>query len=155
MNKPEIVVGVVHPRGAAGTRTAGEDRWTLKFSLQPWKRDGEATQPDALSIQKSVSHADLRQLMSVIKGNQVVRLRVLVGESNKAMLLDIVDLDYGDADLNQAASKSQQPETRSDPTFGVLTLNRLIDWWEADISWEDGTIRLNVAPDDQGNPDGA
>src|SRR3954470_4282983 len=121
MNETEIVVGVVHPRGAAGVRAAGDDRWTLKFSLQPWRRDGEVTQPDALPIQKSVSHADLRQLRSVIKAFDVVRLRVLVSESNEATLLDILDLNYDDAELSQAAAKSKQPETRSDPTFGTLT----------------------------------
>jgi hypothetical protein len=149
------VIGVVYPPGATGARIPPEERWSLRFTLQPWRREGRERSEQPLRVRKAVSHEELDRLRDQIKAYQVVRLRVIVNDGDEALLVDVADAADSDPELREAAAQLQVPKTRMHPQFGILTLNRKVDWWEADPVWLDRPIRLHIVPDGEGGIDGA
>jgi hypothetical protein len=150
-----IVIGVVYPPGAGGGRFPPEETWTLRFTLQPWRRAGAECSEHPLRVRKVVSHEELDQLMGQIKAYQVARLRVIVSDTDEAVLVDVENAADSDPELREAAAQLQVPKTQVHPMFGVLTLNRLVDWWEADAVWVDRHVRLHISQDEKGRIGGA
>jgi hypothetical protein len=150
-----MVIGVVYPPGSGGGRFPPEEAWTLRFTLKPWRLEGGERSEHPLRIRKVVSHEELQQLMARIKAYQVVRLHVIVNDTDEASLVSIANVGYSDPEFSEAAAQLQLPETRMHPIFGVLTLNRLVDWWEAQAVWAKRPIRLQISPAEDGRIDGA
>jgi len=148
------ILGVVQPSGAGGGRYGQEEHWTLRFSLEAWKYSNSEIQNRKLTICKIVSHEELRSSMSQIRPFDVIRIRARVAEQNsfgspQGLLVELIGKDASDAELNQFALKLQQPVTFEDVKFGLFTLDRRLNWYEAKTAWGSTNIRLSFPTDDR------
>jgi hypothetical protein len=143
-----VVVGVVYPPGATGGQTPPATRWTLRFALEPWRQIGGDIDERRLSVSKRVSEKRLRKYMRRIQPYDVVRAHVRFDDERSGTLLRFVGEDTSDEELARRATEMRQPVTMEVDFFGTLTLDRTVDWWEAEQVWRGSSIRLSISPEE-------
>jgi hypothetical protein len=148
------VLGVVQASGASGGRNGKELNWTLKFAFEAWKYSNGEIQNRKLTICKSVSNEELRLHVRQIRPFDVIRIRARIAEQNsfgspQGLLVELVGKDISDAGLNQFALKLPEPVTFEDVRFGIFTLDRRLNLYEAKTSWGSINIGLSLPPDDR------
>lgn len=147
------VLGVVQPSGANGGCMGKEGKWILTFTFEVWKYANSEIQNRKLTIRKSVSNEELNLAMRQIRPFGVIRIRARVAEQNvlgkpQGLLVELIGKDTSDAELNQFALKLQEPVTFEDAMFGIFTLDRRVNWYEAKIPWGLTNIRLHLETND-------
>lgn len=149
-----VVVGVVHPFGASGGRARGEKKWTLRFSLQPWRVDASSLETEELSVDRTCSHVELKALQARIHPYQVLRVRVRLAEGSprRAELKAIIGEHSSDHELTEQAQLLQRPVTLRDPFFGQVTLDRRLDSWEASVEWNGKVVRASFNSENESDP---
>lgn len=146
---PEVtVVGVVSPFGAGGSSDGQGDIWTLTFSFASWRSDTDDVQESELSIHQRLSHDELKAIMNMIEPYEVLRARVRlvvdsVLETPQAELIELIGAD-DDGQLRQIATKLQIPITVQDERFGTLTLDRRLDLFDGQVTWNGKTAGLTI-----------
>jgi uncharacterized protein DUF7021 len=128
------IVGVVTPMGASAGRTRPAADWTLRFSLQPWRHEGEALNDTELVITKVVSDTECKQTRALIRPNDVLEVEVAhefsaTASGARGVLISLLGLRSDDADFHAAAKKLQDPVYLEDAQFGRLVLNRRSNDW--------------------------
>ena len=150
---PEIeILGVVGAGGVSGSGSgpSGNDvQWTVLITLCGWKPLGSELRKSEMTVRKQVPESAVRDFMEAMDSYDVVRVRARWSEDNvfgspQALLTEFVGKDDSDAELNSYAIELQEPVTFTDPQFGVFTLDRRVNWYEAKPDWCGGSIRLTI-----------
>ncbi len=145
-----VVRGVVEAGGPGAANFSDEECWRFHFSIQPWRDEGGTVQMKPLTIFKMVQHAEVDQLMNAVDAYQVIRLRVRNSSDTEAELSEILGVVDDDSELNDAAARLQEPQIYQDETFGALTLDRTVDWFEGRINWDGTEVNLALTPNEDG-----
>ena len=146
------ILGIVDAGGMGGTGAgpSGDNiQWTLLITLSGWKPFGGELRKSEMTVRKLVPEAEMRTFMGVMNPYDVVRVKARWSENNvfgspQALLTEFVGKDDSDAELNSHALKLQEPVTFADPQFGLFTLDRRVNWYEATPDWCGATIRLTI-----------
>ncbi|MCC2672073.1 MAG: hypothetical protein K0Q72_4545, partial [Armatimonadetes bacterium] len=147
------IMGVVIPF-IDGSSLPPETGWTLSFRLQPWRwPDGRLEESPLEVRQTDLSEERLDELMEALNSYDVVRVRLGRIEADPTLgsfaaeLLELLDTEYSDPELSGRAAELQQPVTVEAPSFGTLTLDRGLNWYEATATWNGREIRLHLSRD--------
>ena len=149
-DSPEAeIAGVVSASGVGGAFAQGDVLWTLRFSLSGWRVLGGAIQKSELNICKQVPEGRIAFFQNRMDPYDVVRIRARLCKerlfgSPQALLLDFIGKDDSDAELSAHAKELQEPVTFQDPQFGVLTLVRSVNLYEAASDWEGRPVRVFI-----------
>ena len=147
------IIGVVGVRGVSGVLASGSGGnalWSARFGLSGWKLLGGELRTSELMVLRVVPHVELRALSAAMRPYDVVRVRARWSEHNvlgssQALLVEFIGKYDSDSELNAYALKLQEPVTFMDWQFGLFTLNRRVDWYEALPDWCDGSVRLRIS----------
>jgi hypothetical protein len=144
------VLGVVAPSGVAGTHSRDEPFWMLQFGLAAWKHPGGSVQNRELRLRKQVPESEINGVQEQLSAYDIVHLRARVMENSvfgtpEGLLVEILGIHTSDDDLNRSAQELQKPVTFHDHQFGVFTLDRRIDWYEARTAWGSTPVRLHLS----------
>lgn len=148
--------GVVDTVSGAGE---GDGRWTLLLSLFAWKVPERPLELRQLVVLKSVSQEELRAVQAQFNAYDVVRLKARLAEENvfgkpRALLVEILGKHTSDDELNRCAEKLQAPVTFKSQRFGTFTLDRRLNWFEAQTDWGGTAAKLSLQmEDDSRNPE--
>lgn len=152
------VIGVVEPSGVGGSRSRGEELWTLLFTFDSW-RDHEGTlHQSRLTVRKEVSEKELDEFRASVSAFQVVRLLVRIGEDAafdfpQAVLIDLIASSASDPELERIANALQQPVMLKTKVLGKLSLDRSVGWYEGAVRVGMKKIRMSIDPDDIESPE--
>lgn len=150
---PEVeIIGVVGPSGVTGGRFGGAVMWTLALPLVAWRQAGLPVEHSELRVQKPVTDEELKVFQERAKSYAVVRVKARLAGLNaaghpRALLVDFLGED-SDAELQAQAQKLQEPVTFEDRQFGTFTLDRRVDWYEAETHWMSKPVRLSFNADE-------
>lgn len=153
-NFPETeITGVVGASSVGGCFSRGDDLWTLRFSFSGWKELGGCLQKSELAICKRVPEGKIAFFQNRMDPYDVVRIRARLCKesflgSPQALLLDLIGRDDSDAELSAYAKELKEPVTFLDPQFGVFTLDRRVDLYEAVSDWEGRPVHLFICAAD-------
>jgi hypothetical protein len=134
------VAGVVHPSGPGGSGSANKDRWGLLVGLQPWRKENGALQNSQIILRKEVSESELQVMFTSMRSYSVVRLKARVSDEcaggdtwdrPQGLLIELMESDFKDEELQQAARDLRVPRFFRDDYFGKLKLDRSVNWLEA------------------------
>ena len=151
--QPVDVIGLVHPFGAGGGMNQGERRWTMTFSINPWRIVGEEIQESELVIrQKGLTEQQLQRKMNSIKGDSIVRVRVKFPTRQSkppfAELVKYLRKDKSDTEFNKRVKTLKKPVVVKDGYFGKFKLDREMNWYVTDLKWNGKKIELCLPLDD-------
>jgi hypothetical protein len=153
---PEVeIAGIVSAGGISGVGGSGfndDSFWTVLITLSGWRPAGLSLRKSELVVRKKVTLREVEGFRAAAKPYDVIRVRARLAEesvfgSPQALLTEYVGKDDSDAALNAYASELQNPVTFSDSTFGLFTLDRRIDWYQAHTEWCGDTVYLMICND--------
>lgn len=144
----ETLVGIVGPAGPSGVAFGGSKTWTFRFSFECWRLEHQQVDLREVTLQKKVSRNDLKALQEQVDAYQVLKVKArLVDnrelENPQAELVEIVG-PADDFELQQLSVKLQEPVTFQDERFGVLTLDKRLNQYEAAVTWNKCEITLSL-----------
>jgi hypothetical protein len=159
---PEDIIGLVGVEGVAGTWSQGNTFWTIVFFLPAWKPVEGTIQRTALRVERKATKQEMESFRESLRAYDIVRLRVWLLEESvlgtrTADCMELLEVGATDAELQEEAKKLQEPVTFEDSQFGVFTLDRRVNWFNAETTWlsmnvqlalpvdEDGTVQLPLA----------
>ena len=137
------VLAVTGPSGFSGGRTGDQGLWTASIGLTAWMEED-----DAEIHQGEVGLVTLGddQLLAVLRQRVppdfIVKFRARAAWNGERLLLLSLPQPGFDPELKEILEQQKKPERLNVEGVGEFTLNRQIKWFEAEIAWLEGTIRL-------------
>jgi DnaJ-class molecular chaperone len=121
MSNPIDVIGLVHPFGAGGGVGQNERRWTLSFTVKPWRVIGGDINDTELYIwQKGLTEQQLERKTNSIAGDTIIRVRVRFPkrqtDSPSAEMVKFLRKDNSDAEMNKRVKAHNKPSGSRTPT---------------------------------------
>lgn len=144
----ETIIGLVSPEGAGLSHSKGDKHWKLRVRLEAWRRPGEPLDDRTVTLIRYGSKDALWPIWKRLGAYEVVRLTTRLSASGEGQLVEVHGPD-GDEDLNRRSAELQVPVTREVAPFGLLTLDRRLDWWEAPVQWLGADMTISLEPGDE------
>ncbi len=144
------LLGVVGASGVVGFSADGKSPWTLLLPFSAWKEPGGKLQKTALIVRKKVPEAEMDRVQDAVEPFDVLRVKVRLAKesvlegSPQALLIALVGKDDSDAEVLAFAKHLQEPVTFRDSQFGLFTLDRRVNWYEARTKWGSLPVRLVI-----------
>lgn len=154
------IVGVLESPGLTGGQWHAGRKWTLRFSLKPWRTPGGELQDEPLHVERETGGSVLKTWMHEFKTHQVIRISVRWGTEVSedpwgqveaaplgchARLIGKPLADSSDEELNGLASQLAHIEIDA-PPFPKLVWDSCA--WAGEIelpSWSPGRVALTVS----------
>ncbi|WP_087026554.1 DUF2262 domain-containing protein [Thaumasiovibrio subtropicus] len=151
---PETIVsGVVGASGPGASKVSSEQYWSLNLSLIAWKERGGQVNDSKLILSKNLADGELEAIQATIKRESLVQLQVKLSKVSpfgdaRAQVVSVLDAP-DDAELRAVLRKFKEPVEITHPEFGILVLNRTVDWFEGTVNWIDEPISVSVSLDEE------
>jgi|GEM_PF-364894 len=148
-----ILEGVVAPSGL-GAGTGGEI-CHLTFGTLPWRRQGGDLVHQKATVHKRCSKKEVDAIFDALSAYSRYRIEGKLLESPEGWdgaqieLVRIIDPDLNDPDLTRAIEDLRKPIVYEDAQFGVFTLDRRVNWYEAQTTWMGAATRLSLDSEDK------
>lgn len=144
------IVGVVSFGGQGGWSKC-KDYEVHCFEFAAWRRDTEPLHQTTLTILRPVS-ADGESFGDYPAGS-MHRIRVLLAtDQTRAVFAAHVASDVVDHELEAIGAELAKPVTIETERYGVLTLDRRINWFDGEVDWNGSVIALRIEPDHNLDP---
>lgn len=127
-------------------RAQGEAFWTLLFTFDAWRIQGEQLQTRPLTLRRPVTDEELAGWRSLIQPYAVIAIEARVASGNPfALLEDFLGPETSDDALQDHATQLQVPVTYEDPALGTFTLQRQVGSFTAQALWDGKPISLSLS----------
>ena len=151
-----VIQGVMCPSGVGASRSQGDVLWNMSFSLAYWCVDGGEIKETELVVRKEISDDELGSYRSLLPNYGVVCIHAHLLETSdfdsagrpQALLVEIASEPHPHPELVQLSNSLQEPCLTPDEQFGVFTLDRSVNWHEAETRWEGAPVRLTLDTED-------
>ncbi|HEY1121731.1 MAG TPA: DUF2262 domain-containing protein [Haloferula sp.] len=151
------VTGIVDASGAYGSKSRGDELWTVLFTFVSW-RDHEGTlHRSELTVRREVEEEKLRALQDCFPPYRIVRLQARIGEDEaftmpQAVLLEVLEAKAADPELEAIAAGLQEPVALRSKKLGKLHLDRSVGWYEAEVRLGWKRVKVRLHPDSVEKP---
>ncbi|MEM7477362.1 MAG: DUF2262 domain-containing protein [Planctomycetota bacterium] len=147
-NESIVIDGVVSPSGQGGWPGGNDDYEVHCFSFSAWKKLDEPTIQRELTILRPVPpEADY---WDDFPKHSIQRIRVfLSGDEFRAVLEEPLPLDAPAPELEAIAQELQNPVIFPTEVFGDLFLNRSVNWFEGEATWNKQRVRVTFPVDEE------
>lgn len=147
-DKVTEIAAVTGSYGIGAGKSGKSQVWTASIKIVAWREGGE----DAEIIRNKIGlcwaeeEIDGKQVKKnrQLKENSVIRVQIRKGEYD-FMLVSVLDDQYQDPQLNMVLEEELKPVFYEDEILGKFELNKGVDTFEHDISWngEDGILYID------------
>lgn len=137
------ILAVTGANGFGGGKTSGEKLWRASMGLTAWM---EEDSPDIHRGEFVLSAIADDRLLEILRRRAprdfIIKFRGRVSEDGRRLLLlDLPEPGF-DPDLKAILEEQKKPVTFQEEGLGTFTLNRSVDWFEAEVDWLGSTISL-------------
>jgi len=151
-----VIIGAVGANGPSGGNVPPETLWSLNLRLAAWREQSGPINESPLTVTKMLTHDELEDFQDSVSAESVVAFRGKLALDNpfgdpRAELISIIP-DHQDSELDAFLAEFAKPVQITDSPFGVLTLDKRVDWFEGSAEWCGNAIRLTISLDENGNP---
>ena len=152
-DRSELVIleGVVASSGL-GASTGGEV-CHLTFKTLPWRLQGGELVHETAVVHRRCSKAEVDAMFEALSEYSVYRIEGKLLPSPKGWngaqieLARLLDPKLKDPELERAVEELKKPVTHHDAQFGKFTLNRRVNWFEAETPWLGAVTQLHLQSD--------
>lgn len=152
--KPEelSVLAVTGPGGYSAVRMKGDDGlWRVGVPLTAWlEEDSPHIHQGQFQLTSLADDTLSGYLRQRIRGDFILKFRARVSEDGKFLLLLNLPEPGFDPDLKALLNEQVKPDSVYVDGLGTFTLNRLVNWYEAEVDWLEGKASLSY---DKGEPE--
>lgn len=118
--------------------------------LDIWRITNGPLRHTPLRLTREVDDAELAIYQQQIAAETAIAVRAHSLAEVEASWRGALDAFIGpvdDVELDSALEQIQRPLIYDDPRFGRFTLDRRVDWFEAEVSWNSAPVRLAISCD--------
>ena len=140
------ILAVTGAGGFGGSRTQENGPWLAVLELTAWKEEDseepahrEKTQLVALADDKLMDYLRRR-----VRGDSVFQIMVRPSEDGKQFLMTELPQPEIDPEMKAILEEQKKPVSIWVPELGTFTLNRLVNWFEAEVEWLGQPVRLDI-----------
>lgn len=140
------ILAVTGAGGFGGSRPQENGPWLAVLELTAWKEEDseepahrEKTQLVALADDKLMDYLRRR-----VRGDSVFQIMVRPSEDGKQFLMTELPQPQIDPEMKAILEEQKKPVSIWVPELGTFTLNRLVNWFEAEVEWLGQPARLDI-----------
>ena len=140
------ILAVTGAGGFGGSRPQENGPWLAVLELTAWKEEDseepahrEKTQLVALADDKLMDYLRRR-----VRGDSVFQIMVRPSEDGKQFLMTELPQPEIDPEMKAILEEQKKPVSIWVPELGTFTLNRLVNWFEAEVEWLGQPARLDI-----------
>ncbi|MCI8423601.1 MAG: DUF2262 domain-containing protein [Lawsonibacter sp.] len=143
------ILAVTGANGFGGGRSRGEKLWTAIIGLTAWVEEGtEEVHKGEFSLSTLADDQLLEYLRSRVPRDFIIKCRARVSEDGKSLLLLDLPQPAFHPELKAVLEEQKKPVTFWEEGLGTFTLNRHVNWFEADVDWQGTTVSLSFDVDE-------
>lgn len=140
------ILAVTGAGGFGGSRTQENGPWLAVLELTAWKEE-DSEEPAHREKAQLVAVADDRlmdYLRRRVRGDSVFQIMVRPSEDGKQFLMTELPQPEIDPEMKAILEEQKKPVSIWVPELGTFTLNRLVNWFEAEVEWLGQPARLDI-----------
>lgn len=140
------ILAVTGAGGFGGSRTQENGPWLAVLELTAWKEE-DSDQPAYREKTQLVALADdklMEYLRRRVRGDSVFQIMVRPSEDGKQFLMTELPQPEIDPEMKAILEEQKKPVSIWVPELGTFTLNRLVNWFEAEVEWLGQPARLDI-----------
>lgn len=140
------ILAVTGAGGFGGSRTQENGPWLAVLELTAWKEE-DSEEPAHREKAQLVAVADDRlmdYLRRRVRGDSVFQIMVRPSEDGKQFLMTELPQPEIDPEMKAILEEQKKPVSIWVPELGTFTLNRLVNWFEAEVEWLGQPTRLDI-----------
>ena len=131
------ILAVTGAGGFGGSRPQENGPWLAVLELTAWKEE-DSDQPAHREKTQLVALADdklMEYLRRRVRGDSVFQIMVRPSEDGKQFLMTELPQPEIDPEMKAILEEQKKPVSIWVPELGTFTLNRLVNWFEAEVEW--------------------
>lgn len=140
------ILAVTGAGGFGGSRTQENGPWLAVLELTAWKEE-DSEEPAHREKTQLVALADdklMEYLRRRVRGDSVFQIMVRPSEDGKQFLMTELPQPEIDPEMKAILEEQKKPVSIWVPELGTFTLNRLVNWFEAEVEWLGQPARLDI-----------
>ena len=140
------ILAVTGAGGFGGSRTQENGPWLAVLELTAWKEE-DSEEPAHREKTQLVALADdklMEDLRRRVRGDSVFQIMVRPSEDGKQFLMTELPQPEIDPEMKAILEEQKKPVSIWVPELGTFTLNRLVNWFEAEVEWLGQPARLDI-----------
>ena len=140
------ILAVTGAGGFGGSRPQENGPWLAVLGLTAWKEE-DSDQPAHREKTQLVALADdklMEYLRRRVRGDSVFQIMVRPSEDGKQFLMTELPQPEIDPEMKAILEEQKKPVSIWVPELGTFTLNRLVNWFEAEVEWLGQPARLDI-----------
>ena len=140
------ILAVTGAGGFGGSRPQENGPWLAVLELTAWKEE-DSEEPAHREKAQLVAVADDRlmdYLRRRVRGDSVFQIMVRPSEDGKQFLMTELPQPEIDPEMKAILEEQKKPVSIWVPELGTFTLNRLVNWFEAEVEWLGQPTRLDI-----------
>ncbi len=142
------VCAVTGPNGFGGGKGPKEEYWTASIGLIAWREEGGPIHRGNWGLLALADDKLLDYLRRVAPRDSVIRARVRQALEGERFLLVGMPSKINDPELKAILDEAVKPVTFWEEGIGTFTLDRTVDWFEAETDWLGTPISLEFGQDE-------
>ena len=140
------ILAVTGAGGFGGSRLQENGPWLAVLELTAWKEE-DSDQPAHRERTQLVALADdklMDYLRRRVRGDSVFQIMVRPSEDGKQFLMTELPQPEIDPEMKAILEEQKKPVSTWVPELGTFVLNRLVNWFEAEVEWLGQPVRLDI-----------
>ena len=140
------ILAVTGAGGFGGSRPQENGPWLAVLELTAWKEE-DSDQPAHREKTQLVALADdklMEYLRRRVRGDSVFQIMVRPSEDGKQFLMTELPQPEIDPEMKAILEEQKKPVSIWVPELGTFTLNRQVNWFEAEVEWLGQPARLDI-----------
>lgn len=143
-----VILAVTGPNGITGAKLRKQELWSAGADLTAWRREGGAVHEEKAYLEAMADDDLLKQLRKLVSADSIIRVRVRQSGDGKRFLMAGFPAAAPDAELQATLDEAKKPVTFFEEGLGTFTLDRSVNWFEAEADWLGTRIRLHINQDE-------
>lgn len=149
-----VIVGAMGDLSPSGSLVSGQEMWRARLILRAWREHDGPVNKSRLDVTKVATESEVDNIQDSVSAESVVAFRGKLSLDNpfgdaRAELISIIP-NHQDAELEAFVAAHAKPVQFTDSQFGVLTLNRKSDRFEASAEWCGNPVSLMISSENAG-----
>ncbi len=142
------IYAVTGPNGFGGGKGPKEEYWTASIGLIAWREEGGPIHQGNWGLLALADDKLLDYLRRAAPKDSVIQARVRQALKGDRFLLVGMPSLVGDMELKAILDEAVKPVTFWEEGIGTFTLDRSVNWFEAEADWLGESIRIEFDRDE-------
>lgn len=138
------ILAVTGPSGFGAVQQEDTGLWEASIGLTAWmEEDSPEIHQEEIGLVSLCDDTLRSYLRQRVPPDFIIKFRARLSLDGKRLLMVDLPQPAFDPDLKAILEEQKKPESTYVDGLGTFVLNRQVGWYEAEVDWLEGTVRLD------------